>query len=245
MLEVRNLDKTLSGRAVLDGVSIRAEPAGITCVIGPNASGKTTLLRCLQGDYQVPPETVFLDGRARESLAGQWSSRFGVMPEESTLPDNLTGGEVLHFVQRARGLEVNCLEGSLVGRLIDALMIRPDLDYTIRSYSAGTRHKLAIALSLLSRPPVWLLDEPFNYLDPAATYNLKQFVSEYVKAEDAIALVVTHTLSLLQNWADQVYLLQQGRITGSWDAESMAAIQQSPDGLEKELARLMTANQRG
>ncbi len=239
MLEVRNLAKTLSGREVLRGVSIQARSAGITCVIGPNASGKTTLLRCIQGDYQVPPETVWLDGQPREALEEDWSTRFGVMPDVATLPHNLTGNELLGFVQKSRGLAVECSPQSQTGRLIDALLVRDDLEQTIGSYSSGTRHKLSIILSMLARPRVWLLDEPFNYLDPAATYNLKHFVSDYVHDQGAIALVVTHTLALLHRWAGQVYLLQQGSITGQWDAEAMAAIQESPDGLERELARLM------
>jgi ABC-2 type transport system ATP-binding protein len=228
----------LGHQAVLDDLTFSIEPGQITVLIGPNGSGKSTLMRCAAGIAAPNAGTVRIDGVdvVRDPVAAK--SKLGYAVEPARLPPELTGRQCLELFAKARGLRRDAVEASL-GPVVDALGYRPWVDVEVAFCSLGTRQKLGILLGLVGDPPLLLLDEVTNGLDPASAFVLKQHLVERAKSGVAI-LLATHALDIAERIADRVLLLGQGRIEREWSTAELATRRADPAfSLELDLVSAM------
>jgi ABC-2 type transport system ATP-binding protein len=124
---------------------------------------------------------------------------------------------------------------STVLELAAALKFTQYLDHYVDTYSLGTRQKLSILLALLGSPPLLVLDEAFNGLDPASSLVLKRHLRASVSANHCGVLLATHSLDIAEHFSDKVALLLDGRLVRVWNQDMLRAIRQT-SSLETELA---------
>jgi ABC-2 type transport system ATP-binding protein len=221
-------------RVVLSGVDLAIARGEWLALLGPNASGKTTLLHCSAGMLVASAGSIVICGHSlrEDAMRAKGQLGFGCAPER--LPDLLTGRQCLEIYAAAKGLAV--IDGEVLS-LAEEFAFSSMLDRFVGSYSLGTRQKLAVLLALLGEPALVLLDEPFNGLDPASALVLKRHLRARVSAGRCGLLLATHSLDVVERYSDRAVLLLEGRIAHEWSSVELAVLRESPgDGLERALA---------
>jgi ABC-type multidrug transport system ATPase subunit len=225
------------GTAVLHGIQLQLAPSQWLALAGPNASGKSTLLRCAAG--QLTPSR----GLVRAQGASLYPPHEGVaMPclavAPETLPAFLSVKQCLEIYAEAHGLAAPPLDCE---DIVQNLGLTRHLHTFVGACSLGTRQKLSLVLALMTRPSVLLLDEVFNGLDAASALFLKSELRQRV-AQGMSILLATHALDLVARHCDGLALLEGGTIVQQWNADALRAL--GTEGLEQALAAASRAADR-
>jgi ABC-2 type transport system ATP-binding protein len=239
-LHVGSLHAGYGKLAVLSGVDLEVARGEWLALLGPNASGKTTLLHCIAGMLLPSAGSISIGGRSlrQEALGAKAQLGFGCAPER--LPDLLTGRQCLEVYAAAKTLAAIDAE---VLELAEAFAFTGMLDRFVASYSLGTKQKLAVLLALLGEPALVVLDEAFNGLDPASALVLKRHLRARVSAGRCGVILATHALDVVERYSDRAVLLLEGRIARDWSREELAALRAMPgEGLEAALAAASAAS---
>lgn len=229
-LAVRGLRKAYRATLAVEDASFEVAPGELCGVIGPNGAGKSTIARMLTGQILPDAGEVSIDGHRidREPLVARRLT--GYVPQELSLYPFLTGRETLAFVGAVRGLARPELDATL-----DALLARLGLTAAqhrmAREYSEGMARKLAIGCALLGDPPLLVLDESLNGLDPRAAAELKEVLRERV-AGGATVLLVSHELDVLERLCTSIVLIDGGRVTDTLDRPALDAMRAQGRSLE-------------
>lgn len=228
-LQLHALDQRYGEREVLRAIDLRLMPGEFVGLIGPNGSGKTTLMRSIGGLLPTRAGQIAIDGidLRRDVVAAK--TRLGYAVDPVALPDALTGRQVLELFASARALPG--IAPSL-RVLADALRFTRWLDEPVAAYSLGTRQKLAVLCGLIGDPPLLLLDEPLNGLDPLSAYELKRELARRVTEDGATVLLATHALDVAERFITRALLLHEGQIVRDWSGEALAQVTVTPGGLE-------------
>ena len=211
------LSKAYGSHTVLDDVTMRVSPGEIAAVSGSNGTGKSTLLRCVAG-------LIPFRGQARVAglpVDGRRAVRrlIGYMPQSVQLPENVTVGEVVAFFARLRGADpepVDLPEGFL-----------PAAERPIGILSGGQRQRVALAVALLGRPRLLLLDEPVANLDELGREGFWQTLRE-LSAEGTAALIASPMPSDLAGIADRAMVLDEGRVVFDGPMNGIHAVPKPP-----------------
>ncbi|HEU4546837.1 MAG TPA: ABC transporter ATP-binding protein [Microlunatus sp.] len=203
-LVVDRLSVTLGGRAVLDGLSLTAAPGRLTAVLGPNGAGKTTLIRCCTGLLRADTGAVTVLGRPAGSA--DVAARVGLMPQSTGAWSGIRAVELLHYLA---GLYAQPHD-------VDALVRRCGIAAFARTpyrrLSGGQQQAVNLAGALIGRPELVFLDEPTAGMDPHARRATWALLDELRAAGVAIVLT-THAMDEAQALADQVYIVDAGRVS--------------------------------
>ncbi len=204
MIRISDVHKRFGAIPVLRSLNLALTPGRVTAVVGPNAAGKSTLIRCILGLSRPDRGSITLaDGRDVRLPAAR--AAIGYMPQQPSFPDNLTGHEVLAMLDALRPDVVPD------GALLERFQVAGQLDKPVRTLSGGTRQKLSAVIAFRYRPSLLILDEPTAGLDPLAA---SVFKSAVVAARDAGAtiLLTTHVVAELAVLADEIAFLLDGAI---------------------------------
>lgn len=205
-LEVQDLTAGHGPEAVLRGVSFRVAAGSRVGLLGPSGCGKTTLLRCIAGLMNPWSGSIHLDG---EPLVGPGvnrepaARRIGMVFQSYALWPHLTAREHLQLV---------AAEADAVEPTLELLHLRHRADHVPGQLSGGEQARLALARALAGRPRLLLLDEPFRNLDPALAMDLQDELHDTLRGEDLSVLLVTHDHREAFALADELFLLQAGRL---------------------------------
>lgn len=203
-MALEGLRKAYGARSVLDSVSLAMQPGRITALVGPNGSGKTTLIKCVLGLARADAGRLLLDG-VRADDSGQYRSRIGYAAQAPHFPANLAVGEVFAMLRALRpGAQID-------ESLLDAFALRAEWETPVGTLSGGWRQKVSLAAAWLFTPDVFVLDEPTAGLDPIAAGLLKQALRR-ARNEGRTVLITSHILSELEELADDVAFLSDGRL---------------------------------
>jgi len=213
VLAIETLSATLSGRRVVDGVSLTLEKGGFTGLIGPNGAGKSTFLRACLG--LVPASGALrLDGVDLAALRPAERARhIAYLPQEREVAWAMSVEAVValgRLPHHARFAAPSARDRAAV----DAAIARMDLSAfrhrTVTSLSGGERARVLIARALAQETPVLLADEPLAGLDPQHQIALMRLFRE-LAAEGRIVVASMHDLTLAARWCDRLLLLREGR----------------------------------
>lgn len=239
MLQLDGLQHRYDEHAVLHGIDLVLQRGEFAALIGPNGSGKTTLLHCLAGLQRPSAGRVRIGGHdlARAPVAARGLLGFAVDP--ARLPPLLSGRECLRLFAGTRGLREVPVPTLALAELLN---LGPMLDRRVGQYSLGTRQKLAIALGLLGEPPLLVLDEPLNGLDPLSAYALKRHLQQLAHERRTTVLLATHSIDVAERFIDRALLLVDGRLRRDWPAPELAAIRADPQrSLEQAMVEALSA----
>ena len=229
-LEISDIRKRFGRLTVLDGVTASIASGRVTAVVGPNASGKSTLIKCVLGLVRPDAGAITVLGTSAGRDPG-YRKHVGFMPQGAPFPENLTGREVLDLVKALRPTDE--VDPDLVYRF----GLEPELDKPVRLLSGGTRQKLNAAVAFLFRPALLILDEPTAGLDPLASGVFKDKVKE-VANEGVSVLLTSHVLSEVEELADDVLFLLDGQIRFQGTMEDLRRMT-GEQRLERAVSRLM------
>lgn len=225
-LVVSGLEVRYAGTAVLKGIDLQLPAGEFIALLGPNAAGKTTLLHAIAGVVRASCGRVQVEGIdvARHPRAARM--RLGLAVAPNLLPERLTGRECLRLFAAARGLREIPAEALA---LAEAVRFTAVLDRSVSHYSLGTRQKLGILLGLLGSPPLVLLDEPVNGLDPLSAHALKQHLRMRTREHGDTVLMATHAMDVAERFVDRALLMIEGRLVHGWDAQTLEGLRRDPD----------------
>ena len=196
-LRAEGISKAYGARRALEGVSFSADAGELIAVIGPNGAGKTTLLQILAGSLEPTAGTVSLDRRD-----------VGWVPQQPAVYSKLSVGENLRLFAR---LEKVADVGATVARMLDQTGLGDREDDAVGTLSGGNQQRVNIAVGLLGRPGVLLLDEPSSSLDPRQRERLWDFVST-LASQGTTIVYSTHNVAEAERYADRLLVLADGEL---------------------------------
>jgi ABC-2 type transport system ATP-binding protein len=210
-IEVEDLVVRRGGHAVLDGLDVSIG-AGVTGLLGPSGCGKSTLLRSIVGVQQTHGGTVTVLGHPAGSAGLR--RRIGYVTQAASVYDDLTLAENLRFFARVLGVGA-----SEVDRVVEAVDLGAQRDQVVGRMSGGQRSRASLAVALLGRPDVLVLDEPTVGLDPVLRRDLWALFHR-IAGDGATVLVSSHVMDEADR-CDHLLLMREGAIIA---ADTPAAI---------------------
>ena len=190
--------------------------AGVTGLLGPNGAGKTTLLHMIAGLLSPSAGRITIDGQATWRQPRVYRN-VGLVPERETLYPYLTGRE---FVLMNAKLQQLTDPADATRRAIDLVDLEAAADRRIGTYSKGMRQRIKVAAALAHDPPVLVLDEPFNGMDPRQRLHMFELLRA-MAAEGRTVLLSSHILEEVERIADSVLVIYAGRLAASGDFRSI------------------------
>jgi ABC-2 type transport system ATP-binding protein len=235
-IEVRDLRKIYGDKAAVDGLSLRIPRGCFFGFLGPNGAGKTTTIRMLMG--LAPPTTGEIEilGLAMPEHSTEIKQRIGLVPDETLLFDHLTGNEFLEFVGRMYRLERRVARDR-TRELLALFELDGEPGKLIADYSKGMRKRLAMAGSLIHRPDLFLMDEPFEGVDAVGARLMKDILLDQVR-RGATVFLTSHVLEVVERLCDRVAIIHQGRLVMD---DTLAAVRNGADTLEDIFVRAVGA----
>jgi ABC-2 type transport system ATP-binding protein len=221
------------GRRVVHAVDLTVTTGSWCGLIGANGSGKTSLLRALAGRLPFAGGSCQISGQEMAADRAARAACFGFSPPADKLPDALRGRDILELV----GGNIDDVLPRL-GPLSGALGLRPLLNHWIGDCSAGMRQRIAIASAFAGGHGRVILDEPFNWLDPVATFDLRQALRQMVSG--GLTLVTAlHDLTTLAAACDTGLMLADGQVAITLNEEMLRAGAQNLQAFERQTIDLL------
>jgi ABC-2 type transport system ATP-binding protein len=186
--------------------------AGVTSLLGPNGAGKTTILHMLAGLLRPSAGRVLLAGQPAWRNPSVYRT-VGLVPEREAVYDFLTGREFVEMCARLQGLAD---PGAAARRAIATVDLEAAAGRAVGTYSKGMRQRVKIAGALVHDPPILLLDEPFNGMDPRQRLHMIGLLRSMAAAGRAI-LFSSHILEEVERLAEQVLVIHAGRLAAAGD----------------------------
>jgi ABC-2 type transport system ATP-binding protein len=204
-IEVAGLRKRFGAAQALDGMTFTILPGQVTGFVGPNGAGKSTTMRVILA-LDTPDEgTALIGGRPYRTLRHPLS-HIGALLDAAALQPSRSARNHLLWLAHSQGLGAR-----RVDEVIEQAGLRSVIRRKAGGYSLGMRQRLGIAAALLGDPPVLMMDEPFNGMDPEGIIWMRGFLRA-LAAEGRAVLVSSHLMSELEDTADHLVVVGRGRV---------------------------------
>jgi ABC-2 type transport system ATP-binding protein len=204
-IQVKDLHKRFGQTQALDGMSFTVRPGQVTGFVGPNGAGKSTTMRVILGLDAADAGSALVSGQPYQRLR-QPLSQVGSLLDASALQAGRSARNHLLWLAHSQGLGA---------RRVDEVIAESGLGKAVRrragGFSLGMRQRLGIAAAMLGDPPVLMLDEPFNGLDPEGIVWMRGFLAARAREGRAV-LVSSHLMSELQDTADHLVVVGRGKV---------------------------------
>jgi len=220
MLEIADLKKSYGPKVAVRGISFTLNKGEVLGFLGPNGAGKSTTMRMIAGVIEPDAGDAKILGHSINSERRLAQSKIGYLPEGAPLYDDMTPPEFLRFMGRARGMPISDVEEAAAKATADA-RISGVSNQRIGSLSKGYRRRVGLAAAILHDPPVLILDEPTDGLDPNQKRAVRSLVARM--APEKAILISTHTLEEVPAMCNRVVMIDRGRVVAD----------DTPDGLLK------------
>lgn len=209
MLAARNLTRRFGSLLAVDDLSFEVEPGTVLGFLGPNGAGKSTTMKMLTGFLSPSSGTAEISGHdiRNESVAAR--RLIGYLPEGAPLYGELTVSQLLQFIADARGFSGDERDRRVAGAAA-RLELGGVMQQTIETLSKGFKRRVGLAQAILHDPPVLILDEPTDGLDPNQKRQVRQLIREM--APDKIIIISTHILEEVDALCGRAMIIARGRL---------------------------------
>lgn len=228
ILQLNGLEKSYGSKLVLKNVNFTIEAGKIVGLLGPNGSGKTTIIKAINGLLQLDKGVILID---EKSPSKETKAIVSYLPDVSYLNDTMRIVDVLSLFQDF----YQDFDRDKAERLLSDLGLN-DSD-RLKHLSKGNKEKVQLVLVMSRKAKLYILDEPIGGVDPAARdYILKTIITNY--SEDASVLISTHLISEVESILDDVIFIKDGEVLLQGDADDLRTkYEQSIDSLFREQFR--------
>lgn len=207
VLELKNVNKTFGKRKVIDNISLEVKEGEIYGFLGPNGSGKTTTIKMILKLIDNDSGQIKVNGYDTEKQFEKAMESIGAIVENPDMYKYMTGIDNLKLHARIRNVD-----SKRIDEVLELVELKGREKEKVGKYSLGMKQRLGLALTLLHKPKVLILDEPTNGLDPAGIKKLRDILKELAHKEGVAIFVSSHILSEMQLMCDKVAVLDNGKI---------------------------------
>lgn len=199
-LAVNNIMKKYN-KKVLNNISVDLISGNIYCLLGKNGAGKTTLMKIISGILKPNCGSIITN----DTYINNFKNMYYVS-EDGCFLEYLSGRDNLNFIRKLKNINISNSELEHIANSVNISSFWGDI---VINYSHGMRHQLSLALALLIKPRILLLDEPLTSLDPINIKQTKNTLIEYAN-KDNIVIISTHILPIAQQLGDYILILNDG-----------------------------------
>lgn len=207
VLELKNVSKSFGKRKVIDDLSLEVKEGEIYGFLGPNGSGKTTTIKMILRLIDLDSGEIKVNGYDTKKQFEKAMECIGAIVENPDMYKYMSGRDNLKLHARIRGVDEKRIE-----EVLELVELKERANEKVGKYSLGMKQRLGLALTLLHKPKVLILDEPTNGLDPAGIKKLRDILKEIAHKEGVAVFVSSHILSEMQLMCDKVAVLDNGKI---------------------------------
>lgn len=244
IITTEQLTKKYKSFTVVDNVSLKIQKGSIYGFLGPNGAGKSTTMKMLLGLTAPTKGSFTIDGKQFPGDRLSILKEVGSLIESPSFYANLTGEENLDIIRRILGLPRSSVRDAL--ELVGLTEFGGRL---AKKYSLGMKQRLGLAGAMLGKPPILILDEPTNGLDPSGIHEIRNLIKSLPDLYDCTVLISSHMLSEIQLMADHIGILNHGRLLfeGSLEELRQNALQSgfAADNLEKMFLSMVDKDNAG
>lgn len=219
ILEVRGLTKRYGAFTAVRDIGFAIRPGQILGLLGPNASGKSTIVKIATGLLEPSQGVVLFNGRRIADGLTEYKRSFGYVPEQPDLYGFLTGWEYLEMGATLRGIDRRLFRKK-ASAMLHGLTLYQSRDLPIASYSKGMRQRVVVIAALLHNPEILILDEPFSGLDAASALVLRRVVGLLAERGKAV-LFSSPVLEQADRLCTHLAMLRRGSIVASGSIDEM------------------------
>ncbi len=209
MIEIQSLCKNYGRFTAVDHLTFSVNPGQVLGFLGPNGAGKSTTMKMLTGFLAPTSGTARIHGHdiVRDSLAAR--KIIGYLPEGAPSYGEMTVARFLDFIARAREIEPVSLVGA-IGAVVEKLNLAQVLQQPIETLSKGFKRRVGLAQAIIHDPPVLILDEPTDGLDPNQKHEVRLLIQQM--ASDKIIIISTHILEEVEAVCNRVMIIAHGKL---------------------------------
>jgi lipooligosaccharide transport system ATP-binding protein len=230
IVRLRAVSKRFGGRVAVNALDLSVPPGLCFGILGPNGAGKTTTLRMIYGVTRPTSGSIEVFGLDLKENLRAVRSRLGVTLQQNVFIEALTPIENLRVFARYHLLREPEIS-KRIDEVIDFLELGSHANMPVRQLSGGFQRRLAIALSLMNRPELLIMDEPTTGLDPAVRLALWSRIRE-LRAHGATVLLTTHYMDEAQRLCDRVAIVSDGRVVDEGAPGDLIAAHLAPEAVE-------------
>lgn len=234
-IQIRNLYKSYKTVNAVNDLSFDIRSGEIFAILGPNGAGKSSTLRMLVGLTTVDKGQILIDNGKQQAKLN--SEQFGYLPEERGLYQETSIHKTLHYIAALKGMEKADAEQQIQFWLREFELLDRQKE-PLKALSKGNQQKVQLLSSIIHRPELVILDEPFSGLDPVNQEKVIQFLKT-LKAQGTTILLSAHQMSLVEKLADRLLLMAQGEAVLYGDMKQIRAASTLGGTLSLELAEMV------
>lgn len=207
IIETKNLTKTYGGFTAVSHLNLHVRKGSVYGFLGPNGAGKSTTMKMFLGLTQPTKGSFHIDQKSYPQDRVAILKEIGSFIEAPAFYGNLTGEENLEIIQKILGLPKSSVDDALELVGLAQFRKRP-----AKNYSLGMKQRLGLAGALIGCPPILILDEPTNGLDPVGIHEIRTLIKSLPRQYDCTVLVSSHLLPEVELMADDIGILNHGRL---------------------------------
>lgn len=221
-VKIKNLYKTMGKYEILHGISFEAYEGEVFGFLGPNGAGKTTTIKILTGLTSIDEGEVSVAGFDISKKFEKAMENIGAIVENPELYKHMTGRQ--NIMQFAR---IRKVSKERVDEVVKLVGLENWIDKKISKYSLGMRQRLGLAISIMHKPKVLILDEPTNGLDPQGIKLLRDILKNIAHNDGMCVIVSSHMMSEMENMCDRVGIITNGNMLGVYSIAELISRQNS------------------
>lgn len=207
------LTKRFGEHVAVDNLTLSVPTGSFFGLVGPNGAGKSTTLSMVTGLLRPDAGQAWIGSQNTWEDPVAAKQKIGVLPETLRLFERLTGGELLYYIGRIRGMD-----GAVVDERSEELLVTLGLsdarDKLVTDYSTGMRKKIGLACALLHGPDVLFLDEPFESVDPVSVRTIRTVLERFTSS-GATIVFSSHVMAIVEELCDRVAVMNLGRVVAT------------------------------
>ena len=243
IIETKNLTKSYTDFTAVSGINLHIPKGAVYGFLGPNGAGKSTTMKMFLGLTKPSGGSFTIDGKKYPENRVQILKEIGSFIEAPAFYGNLSGEENLDIIRKILGLPKSSVAEAL--EIVGLTQFKKRL---AKKYSLGMKQRLGLADALIGKPPILILDEPTNGLDPVGIHEIRTLIRSLPEKFDCTVLVSSHLLSVIELMADTIGILNHGHLLfeGTLDQLKFGAASQDypTDNLEDTFLALIDADNR-
>lgn len=208
-IEIRDLTKRFGDFTAVDGVSFRVSQGEVLGFLGPNGAGKSTTMKMVTGFLTPTSGDVSICGHAMDRAPIAAKRQVGYLPEGAPAYADMTPAQILDFVAAVRGLDGEERRRA-IGRAVERVNLHGVIDKRIETLSKGFKRRVGLAVAILHDPPVLIMDEPTDGLDPNQKHEVRALIREM--ASDKAIILSTHILEEVEAVCTRAIVIASGKL---------------------------------